>query len=152
MCRGAGDDFQCAGVLKCGEGGDEIFLAGEPGFANLREAMVVEVREFVQGFVPVRAMRFFFGEVDEFLEVARVTILQERIEEHGAERGREREREAGIHAIALPALQDLQEGDVGLGDGFKEPVFLQEFFVFRMADEGKVGVEDEREVGLHAGF
>jgi hypothetical protein len=43
----------------------------------------------------------------------------------------------------------LQEGDVGFGDGFEEPVFLEKFFVLRMPDEREMSVEDEGEVALH---
>jgi hypothetical protein len=43
----------------------------------------------------------------------------------------------------------LQQRDVTLGDRLEEPVFFEEMFVFRMPDEGQVGVENEREMAWH---
>ena len=94
-------------------------------------------------------MDFLFREFDEAFEVALVTVLQQRIEQHGAKRGRERERQARVHAVAQPAVHDLNQRDVGFGDGFKEPVFLQKLVVFRMAHKRQMRVEDEREIALH---
>ena len=79
-----------------------------------------------------------------------VTVLQQRIEQHRAQRRRERERQPRVHAVAQPAVHDLDQRDVGFGDGFEEPVFLQKFFVLRMAHERQMRVEDEGEVALHS--
>ena len=149
MSGGAGDNFQAPGVLEFREGGDQVFFIREIGAASFREAPVIQMRELVERFVPMRAMRFFFGEVDEFIEVPHVAVLQQRVEEHGAQRRREGEGEPRFHAVALPALHHLEQGNVGLGDGLEEPGFLQKLLVFGMPDERQMRVEDEGEVALH---
>ena len=72
-----------------------------------------------------------------------VTLAQQRIEQHRAKRRRKRERQPRVNAVALPAFQNLDERDVGFGDGLEEPVFLQKLFVFRMAHERQMRVQDE---------
>ena len=52
----------------------------------------------------MRAMDFLFGQFDQSVEMPRVALLQQRIEQHRAERRRERQREARVHAVALPAV------------------------------------------------
>ena len=97
----------------------------------------------------MRAVDFLFGQLDQAFEVAQVTVLQQRVEQHRAKRGRERQREARVHAVAQPAVHDLNQRDVSLGDGLEEPVFLEKLFVLRMAHERQMRVEDEREIALH---
>ena len=150
--RGAGDDFQLALFLKFAERADEIAAIGQPSVARVGEAMVIHPRQRLIGLVPVRAMDFFFREFDQALEVPLVTVLQERVEQHGAKRGRKREREARVHAVAQPAVHGLDQRDVGFGDGFEEPVFLEELLVFGMAHKGQMRVKHEGEVALHAGW
>ena len=38
------------------------------------------------------------------------------------------------------------ERKIGFGDGFEEPLFLEKFFVLRVAHERQVRVKNEREV------
>ena len=56
-----------------------------------------------------------------------------------------------MHAVARQPLEDLEQREVGLGQGLEEPVFLEETLVFRMAHERQVRVQHEREIafGLH---
>ena len=82
-------------------------------------------------------------------EMPHVTVLQQRVEQHRAERRREGEREARVHAVALPAFHDLDQRDVGFGDGFEQPVFLQKFFVLRMPHKRQMRVQDEGKIALH---
>ncbi len=49
-------------------------------------------------------------------------------------------------SLGQPA-QQAEEREVGLGDGFEEPVFLKKVVVFRVPDERQMRVEDERERG-----
>ena len=79
----------------------------------------------------------------------RVTVLQQRVQQHRAQRRRKRHRQARLHAVALPAFHHLDQRDVSFGDGLEEPVFLQKLLVFRMADERQVRVQDEGEMALH---
>ena len=73
-----------------------------------------------------------------------VAILQQRVGEHLAERRRQPQRDARPHAVHHAAFEDLQERQVGFADGFKEPVFFEEFRVFRMTHERQVRVQDDR--------
>ena len=43
-------------------------------------------------------------------------------------------------------LHHAQERQVGFGDGFEEPIFLEKIFVLRMPDKRQMRVEDEREM------
>ena len=81
--------------------------------------------------------------------MSQIALLQERVEQHRAQRGAKRERESRLHAIAQPAFHDLDERQVALRDRLKEPVFLKKFFVFRVPDKWQVRVEDECEVAGH---
>jgi hypothetical protein len=82
---------------------------------------------------------------------AGVAFLQQRIAQHRAQRRRQRHRQARVHAVALPAVHHLQERQVGFGDGFEQPAFLQKLFVLRMAHERQVRVEDDGKVAGHEG-
>ncbi len=73
----------------------------------------------------------------------RVTFAQQRVAQHGAERGREREGEARFQTVAQPAVEDLEQRQIGFGDALKEPAFLQKLFMLRMPHKGQVRVQDE---------
>ena len=105
--------------------------------------------EFVEGVVPARAADFAFGQFDEAFEPARVAVAEQRVVEHGAERGREREREGRVHAVAPPAVQHVNQREIGFGDGFEQPAFFQELFMFRVAHKGQMRVQDDGEITLH---
>ncbi len=141
--RGGGDDFNPAFVLKFSERGDEVAPVRIPCVADGREAVVIHPGEFAVGAVPVSAVDFLFGEVNQPVQVPLVTALEQRIQQHRTERRRKRERERRGHAVAPPAFEGLQERDVSFRDGLEEPVFLQEFFVFRVAHERQVRVQNE---------
>ena len=67
------------------------------------KAPVIHLRQRMQRLVPMRAMGFFFRQFDQPFEMAHVTILQQRIEQHRAQRRRERQRQARFHAVRQPA-------------------------------------------------
>src|SRR5205823_14413286 len=48
-------------------------------------------------------------------------------------------------AFVDAAVEDLEQGQVGLGDGLVEPVLLEELRVFRMAHVREVRVQDDGE-------
>ena len=50
-----------------------------------------------------------------------------------------------VEAVALERLEDVEERQVGLGDGLEEPALLEDVVVLGMADERQVGVEHERD-------
>jgi hypothetical protein len=47
------------------------------------------------------------------------------------------------------ALHHAQQWDVTLGHRLEEPVFFEEMLMFRMTNEWKMRVENEREVSRH---
>ena len=106
------------------------------------EPLEIHFRERPVGGLPLGAMNFLFGELDQAVQVPREPFLQQRVQQHGAQRRRESERQSRVHVVAQPAVHHLDQRDVGLDDGFKQPVFLQELFMFRMTDKREMGVEN----------
>ena len=56
------------------------------------------------------AVNFIFGQGDQPIEMPEVPLLQEGIQQHGAERRRQRDRQAGGHAVIVPALEIWMSG------------------------------------------
>ena len=103
---------------------------------------MIEQGEFVEWFLPLGAVDFLLGQFNEFFEVPLVAVLQERVPQHRAEGWGEREREAGVQAVPVPALQELQQRHVGFRDGLEEPVLFQELLMLWVPDKRQVRVED----------
>ena len=91
MRRGAGDYFDIAKVLVFSEFPNEIPLAGQVELAGTTEPIKVKAREFLEGRFPLSAVHFLLGQLDEVFQVLAVSLLEQRIEKHGAKRGTERE-------------------------------------------------------------
>ena len=142
MCGGARDDFQEPQVLELAEGAYQVAPASGVGASDGGKALVIEECELMERLLPVSAMDFLLGKRDEFLKVPLVTVLQERVPQHRAEGWGEREREAGVQAIPVPALQELQQRHVGFRDGLEEPVLFQELLMLWVPDKRQVRVED----------
>src|SRR5439155_4262977 len=62
---GAGDDFQSAAFLEFAERADQIPAVGDVGLADVDESLVIHFRERTAGGFPLRAVGFFFGQLDE---------------------------------------------------------------------------------------
>ena len=146
--RGGGDDFEFSLLLKFAKRANEIFSVSEIGIAHRRETMVIHPRKQMNRRIPMRAMNFFFSEIDQAVEMPEITFLQERIEQHRAKRRRQREREARLHSVAQPAVHFLNERDVSFRDRFEQPVFFQKLFVLRMPDKRQMRVKNECEIAL----
>ena len=95
----------------------------------------IEQGQVVKGGLPEGPVDFLFRQFDEPLQVADVTLAQQRVVEHGAQGWRQGESQARVQAVLLPASEQLEQRHVGFGDGLEEPVFLEELFVFRMPDK-----------------
>ena len=91
------------------------------------------------------ALDFLPGEADQSFEVAQVSLLEQLVAEHRAEGRGERHREFECHAVVRQPAHHAQERQIGLGDGFEEPIFLEKILVFRVPNERQMGVEDEGE-------
>ena len=102
---------------------------------------MVHVSQTIEFRLPAGAFDLLVGQGDEVVDMAQVTILQQRVAGMAARVGVTDMVSRQIAAVALQTIEDVQERDVGFGDGFVKPVFFKEIVVLGMADEGQVGVE-----------
>ena len=139
----AGNDFENASVLEFAEGVDEVavVVVAKEGTAVV-EALVVELGEGVESGIVTGAVQFFGGEFQLFFEAVDVAILEEGIAEHGAEGWGHRHSESKINSIPNEAFHHIEEGQIGFGDGFVEPIFFEEFWVLGMPDKRQVSVQN----------
>src|SRR6266571_2551117 len=145
----SGNDLEPAVLLELAEGADHVAAISKIGLPQRVKALVVHQRERLIFVVPVRAVNFFFRQLQQGLEVPHVTVLQQRVKQHRAEGGGERQGQPCVHAVAQPAIHDLNERQISFGEGFEEPVFFEKMLVLRVPNERQMRVEDEREIALH---
>jgi hypothetical protein len=79
VCRGAGDYFDIAKVLVFPEFPNEVPLAGQVELAGTTEPIKVEPSEFLERRLPLSAVHFLLGQLDEVLQVPAVSLLEQRI-------------------------------------------------------------------------
>ena len=164
--RGTADDFSNSGnsawvaalvmISTCPNPGEREMLPPgcalcQIGCSAFEKPTVVQGGQWSQCRVPMGAVSFFFGQLDETFQVAHIPVLQQRVQPHRAEGGRQRQSQARFDAVPLPPLQHLQQRDVTFCDRLEQPVFLQKPVMFRMANKGQVRVQDERKVTGHRG-
>ena len=75
--------------------------------------------------------------------MAQVSLLEQLVAQHRAERRSERHREPEGDALVRQSPHHAQQRQVGFGDGFEEPIFLEKILVLRMPDERQMRVEEE---------
>src|ERR1043165_2837907 len=78
-----------------------------------------------------------------------VALTKQLVLQHCAERRRDRHGQLEAHTFIDQALHHAQQWDVTLSHRFEEPVFFEEMLMFRMTNEWKMRVENEREVSRH---
>src|SRR5712691_2430561 len=78
-----------------------------------------------------------------------VALTQQLVLQHRTKRRRERHSELERHAVIHQPLHHAQQRDIGLGDRFEKPIFLQKTLVLRMPNERKMGVENEGKKASH---
>ena len=83
---------------------------------------------------------FARSKVDQKIQVSDVTLAQQLVLKHCAERRRNRHREFKRHQIVDESLHHVQQRDVRFGDRLKQPIFLEELLVLRMTNERKMRV------------
>src|SRR6476660_68733 len=91
------------------------------------------------------------GKIDQEIQVSDVTIAQQLVLKHCAERRRDRHREFKRHKIVDEPLHHAQQRDVRFGDCLKQPLFLEEMLVLRMTNERKMSVKNQGEMTWHCG-
>ena len=143
----AGNDFENAGVLEFAEGVDEVavVVVAKEGTAVV-EALVVELGEGVESGIVTGTVQFFGGEFQLFFQTVDVAILEEGIAEHGAEGWGHRHGESKINSIPNEAFHHIEEGQIGFGDGFVEPIFFEKLWVLGMPDKRQVSVQNRSDV------
>ena len=125
MRRAAGDDLQLAGLEEAAEAVDEVVVVLlDEHVPRPRQAVVVHVGELIELVLPARAFDLLAGQGNQIIEMANVAILQERVGKHGGKGRRERHGQPPIDAVAFEAVENVEEGNVSLGDGFVEPVLF----------------------------
>ena len=68
----------------------QVTAAGHVSLASRGEPVAIEQRQFVKGLLQACPMNLLFGEFNQFVQVALVAALQQRIQQHRAKRWRER--------------------------------------------------------------
>ncbi len=81
--------------------------------------------------------------------MSHITLAQKLVLEHGAESRRDRHCEPECHSVVYQSLHHKQQRNVRLGYRLKEPVFFEEMLVLGVSDEGKVRVQNKREITRH---
>ena len=143
MGGGGGDDLQQAGVLKLFKRADEIALMAAPGLPGEGELLVVHPRQIAVGAVPVRPVNLLFRQLNQAVQMPGVTFAEQGVQQHGAERRREGQGQAGFQQVALPAVEHVDQRQVGFRDGFKQPALLEKFLMFRVPYKRQVRMEDQ---------
>ena len=128
------------------EGRDEFAAQGlDEERARARQQVAVEQGDTLHAVVSLVAPQLFFREGATEVEVANTARLQQSVGQHVEERRTDREGEAVGQVIDDQAVENAQQRDVGFGDCLEEPALLEEVIVLRVAHEGQVRVQDERE-------
>ena len=84
--------------------------------------------------IPI-SLDLLLREPNQPFEMAEVSLLEQFVAEHRAEGRRERHREMECDAFVHQPAHHAQQREVGFGEGFEEPVFLEEILVLGMPDE-----------------
>src|SRR4051794_4266320 len=108
--------------------------------------LVIKFREGTKTIVVAIASDLTLGQSDRAVEISDVTLAQQLVLQHGAERGRDRHRQLERPLVADEPFHHREQWNVALGYRFEEPIFFEKFLMFRMPNERQVRVKDEREI------
>src|ERR1700756_4505880 len=147
-CRG--DDFKRAGFPQFAKTGKQVAFAfidkEAPGFAKYFE---IKVCELAQLWVIAIPFLFTRSEIDQEVEMPHVTLAKQLVLQHCAERRRDRHGQLERHTLIDQALHHPQQWDVTLSHRLEEPLFFEEMLMFRMTNERKMRMKNERQVSRH---
>src|SRR5204863_3698860 len=121
----------------------QIELPSLVKYAVIKNGQVVEL------LLRLGSMRFLSREFNQLVQTPAVSVLQERVQQHRTKRRREGQCDARVQPVFFPTLEQLQQRDIGLGNGLEQPAFFEKTFMFRMANEGQMCMQDKREITLH---
>jgi hypothetical protein len=143
---GGGDDLHASRLLEVAKGPHEVPVVAAPRVAQRLEAIAVHARQAMVVRLRACPVDLVLRELDQPIEVARISLLQEIVREHRDERRRERDGAAEGNPVGDQALERLQERQIGARDAFVEPLLLHYRRIFGVTHEGEVSVQDERQV------
>ena len=144
MRCGAGDDFNNAIRLELSKCPDNIAVDFPcVKIQRLREPGVIMPRHIAHRGVMRRAFDLHRRQLDPARQVSLGAPLQEGIPQHRAKWRSERKGEPHGGLVCHQAAKIFQKRNVTLDDGLKEPVLLEEFFMFWMPHPRQVGVQEE---------
>ena len=130
----AGNDLKMPRLEQRAEGArDVVPVLLDETSAQVRVAFTVELHHGLEVRIAHGALELFVEHRQAVVQITQVPLLQQRIGHHGQQRRGERHRDAIGHAVACQTFEDVEQGQVGLGQRFEEPVFLKKAFVFRVA-------------------
>ena len=148
--RATGDDLEGAGVLETLEAAHQIAAVAIVEQApQMIVALAVVPGERAEVRIAARAVDFLVAELAERVEPLGVARHEQLVAQHADQRRRQGHRDAEGDAVFHALVEDFEERKVRLGDGFVEPVFLEEFGIFRMPHVRQVGVQHDGEGAPH---
>jgi len=112
------------------------------------ETVVIKARERVEGGVIFCPVQFFACEFNLLFESVDITILKEGVAQHRTEGRGHRHGEPEVDPVADESFHHVEQGEIGFRDGLIQPVFLEKFRIFRVADKRKMGVQNGGNVSL----
>jgi hypothetical protein len=112
------------------------------------ETVVIKACERVEGGVIFCPVQFFARQFNLLFESVDITILKKGVAQHRTEWGGHRHGEPEVDPVADESFHHVEQGKIGFRDGLIQPIFLQEFRIFRVAYKRKMGVKDGGDVSL----
>ena len=149
--RRARDQLDPPRVPMLAECTNHVAVVALPHGAHARELLAVERRERRELGVAVEAHHLLFGELLDAREVLVEALAEELVAQHRRERRREAHRERERHPLVGEPVEDVDQRQVALDERLVEPPLLEVPRVLRVAHEGQVRVEDDREVAVRHG-
>jgi hypothetical protein len=151
MRRGRRHDLETTFVAQPANDAEQVAVPLEKTVPAFQEMAVIKFREPAQLFVVVVADGLALRQRDRAIEIPHITLQEQLVLQHRAQRWRDRHGQLERHAVANQPLHHPEQREVAFGYRLEEPVFLEKLVMLRMPDERQVRVKDEREVtGRHA--
>src|SRR4051812_28635213 len=91
MCGSTSDNLQSAELLKFLKDADEISCMREIIVSCGDKPVMIKQGKLVKSFFPMSTMNFFLSQVDQAIQVAHITVLEELVAQHRAKGGSEGE-------------------------------------------------------------
>jgi hypothetical protein len=154
MGGGAGHDFQMAQILKAFEAIDQVaFIRVSKEFHRRFKTLFIIAGQGLKMRVTLVAKDFLFGQLNQSPDIHQIACLQEGISQHRQQRGGHGHGHAKINAVIDQIFVHHQQGHIGFGNRFVEPMLFEKIIVFGVAHIGQMCVEYHRMVaaqGAHA--